>query len=96
MKKIRLEELSVGDWVQVSWEIASSDDYKPPRPCVVKGVIDNGGGDYDVFMAADKSSGELIGSASLTRITPIPITPEVGRNRKRNKFIKRIELCHAM
>lgn len=77
MKKIRLEDLSVGDWVNVSWEIANSNDYSPPKPCVVKGVVDNGGGCYDVFMATDKSSGELIGSADLSRITPIPITTEI-------------------
>lgn len=54
MKKIRLEDLSVGDWVNVSWEIANSDDYTPPKPCVVKGVIDNGGGCYERDLLVDK------------------------------------------
>lgn len=91
MKKIRLEDLSVGDWVNVSWEIANSDDYTPPKPCVVKGVVDNGGGCYDVFMATDKSSGELIGSADLSRITPIPITRKILLN---NGFVRNKECSY--
>ena len=30
--KIKIQDLSVGDWVNVSWEIANSDDYTPPKP----------------------------------------------------------------
>lgn len=77
MSVLKLEDLMVGDWVNVRWEMANCDDYYPPTPCVVKGIIDEGGGSSHTYMAKDINEDMLRGCADLSKLSPIPLTPEI-------------------